>query len=154
MVMKQQGLSVTEVTCNSLISACERGGRWQAALFLCKGLDDFGLRVDSATYNAAILACGSSQMWLCILDLLQALKAGRVTIDSIAYVAAVDACENRYSHQSAVGLLDEMSQAVLAEVSPFGCKLAGGSDQKERCLLSLSLGVWPTDDNVYETLCS
>ena len=112
--MKQHGLSATEVTLNSIVSACEHDGKWQAALLLCKATTAAALRVDAKTHNAAILACAVSAKWLCVLDMLNDLSSAHYAIDSVAYASAIDACGMHF--QQSAALLSDVAQATAAEV--------------------------------------
>ena len=108
--LRQQGSSATEVTLNSVVSACQRGGQWQVALFLCKGLHKSSLRLDPATHNAALLVCAACGQWLSTIDLLQDLHSARYAIDSVAHAAATDTCETNLQQQDAAMLLDAMAE--------------------------------------------
>ena len=115
--LKQQGNAATEVTLNSVVSACQRGRQWQVALLLCKGLHASSLRLDPATHNAAILVCAACGQWLSTMDLLQDLHSVRYAIDSVARAAAIDTCETNLQHQNAAMLLDDMAEAAVAEIA-------------------------------------
>ena len=56
--MRQQGLQPNVITYNSVISACEKGGKAESALQLFYEMRQQGLQPNVIFYTAVISACG------------------------------------------------------------------------------------------------
>jgi pentatricopeptide repeat domain-containing protein 1 len=56
--MVWKGLERSVITYSSLISACEKAGRWEAALQLFDEMTRDGCTPNTVTYNSLITACG------------------------------------------------------------------------------------------------
>jgi pentatricopeptide repeat protein len=56
--MVWKGLERSVITYSSLISACEKAGRWEAALQLFDEMTRDGCTPNTVTFNSLITACG------------------------------------------------------------------------------------------------
>ena len=56
--MVQRGCERNVITYSSLISACEKAGRWQLALELLEEMHRDGCKPNVVTFNSLIAACG------------------------------------------------------------------------------------------------
>lgn len=57
------------ITYSSLISACEKAGRWETALQLFDEMQRDGCTPNTVTYNSLITACGQGEcFYICALD--------------------------------------------------------------------------------------
>ena len=56
------------MTLNAAISACNRGGAWEQALYLFSAAIQFKVQVDAITHSATISACGKSGRWALALQ--------------------------------------------------------------------------------------
>lgn len=90
------------------MSACEKGGQWEAALQLLRGDTDIIGR------NAVISACGQSGQWRMALQLLST----SISANGISFSAAISACEKAWQWQVACALLHDMSQIKLEPNAP------------------------------------
>ena len=61
--MVQRGCERNVITYSSLISACEKAGRWQLALELLEEMHRDGCKPNVVTFNSLIGACGQGA-WL------------------------------------------------------------------------------------------
>jgi pentatricopeptide repeat protein len=59
--MVWKGLERSVITYSSLISACEKAGRWEAALQLFDEMTRDGCTPNTVTYNSLITACGQGE---------------------------------------------------------------------------------------------
>ena len=55
--MVRRGCERNVITYSSLISACEKAGRWELALELFREMHTEGCRPNVVTYNSLIAAC-------------------------------------------------------------------------------------------------
>lgn len=62
--MVWKGLERSVITYSSLISACEKAGRWETALQLFDEMTRDGCSPNTVTYNSLITACGQgAPLW-------------------------------------------------------------------------------------------
>jgi pentatricopeptide repeat domain-containing protein 1 len=61
--MRNARISPTVISYNAAVSACEKGGQWQQALFLLQTMPKANLRIDVISYSAAISACEKGGQW-------------------------------------------------------------------------------------------
>ena len=57
-------VSVNVITYSSLISACEKAGRWELALDLFGEMHREGCKPNVVTYNSLIAACAQGMLYL------------------------------------------------------------------------------------------
>ncbi|CAE8695751.1 unnamed protein product, partial [Polarella glacialis] len=86
------------ISYNTALAACERAGRWEAALDVLQRQASQpqsrqSLAPDVVTCGSLVAACARGQRWAQALDLLQDLCEERVRADLRAFGAAVSACE-------------------------------------------------------------
>ena len=98
------------VTYNAAISACEKGGRWQFALWLWQIAGGMGLQADSITCNATISACQRAQRWQEVLNLCQDMATGGFT-QALALSCAIIVCNRRKPHHMQY-LVDSLQQLI------------------------------------------
>ena len=120
-----RSLEATNITFNSLITACGKATQWQAALEL---LGQMGSLTDVISYNAAVAAC--AQQWQMALQIFAEMlpespssaesetpklrrffaapKAKTVRPDLITYNAVVTACEKGNQWHLALSIIDQM----------------------------------------------
>lgn len=67
-----RGCERNVITYSSLISACEKAGRWETALQLFEEMNRDGCNPNTVTYNSLITACGQGG-WRADLSLLTAV---------------------------------------------------------------------------------
>ena len=60
--MRKQALQPNVITCNALISACEKGWMTERALQLFDAMQQQGLQPDVITYSALVSACKKGRM--------------------------------------------------------------------------------------------
>ena len=61
MVQIRRGCERNVITYSSLISACEKAGRWELALDLFSEMHREGCKPNVVTYNSLIAACAQGQ---------------------------------------------------------------------------------------------
>ena len=110
---------------STVMSACARAGKWEAALQLLTDLqlaqDDKsrdgaskdGIKVDKIAFSACITACEKGGRWKEALRILQMAKSAGVVLDTISYSAAISACEKCGQWEAAVDLLQQLKEAGL-----------------------------------------
>ena len=114
------------IALNALISACEKGAAWQAALDLTFVTLPSSLRANLITYNSALSACEKSGQWQQALAILAQLSDK----DAISYNACISACGGVSQWQPALLLMSEVQSQGLADVvtcaaSVDACSQAG-----------------------------
>jgi pentatricopeptide repeat domain-containing protein 1 len=128
--MVWKGLERSVITYSSLISACEKGGRWEAALQLFDEMTRDGCSPNTVTYNSLIAACGQGAFsWG------EALGAG----GSSSFLGSLRTLEashshaplspprpnqtqpNQTNHLSSPGGLWEKAQSVFDQMQSSGC---------------------------------
>ncbi|CAK9095700.1 unnamed protein product [Durusdinium trenchii] len=113
------------MTCSALISACEKGRRWQHALILLETMIEKGYLMDVLTFNAAISACEKSGQWCCALGLLDQMLESQLQANDISFNAIISACEKGSQWQRAISLLDMIPLAsAQADVISFTSALS------------------------------
>eukprot|EP00434_Breviolum_minutum_P010096 symbB.v1.2.008907.t1/scaffold560.1/size187392/2 len=92
------------------ISACEKSGEWQAAIFFLVHMSAVSVQQTAVTVAAAISACEKCVQWTMALAILATTTA---QLDVISYNAAIAACEKGSSWNSALALLTRLMPASL-----------------------------------------
>ncbi|CAE8631090.1 unnamed protein product, partial [Polarella glacialis] len=109
------GFVLRDVTFNTTISACEKGGQWQLALSLLDEMSKSKVWKDTVTYNASISACEKSGQWQLALALLDAMDCAKLMRNTITYSAGISACEKGGKWELAIGLLREMAENRISK---------------------------------------
>ena len=73
--MVRRGCERNVITYSSLISACEKAGRWELALQLFREMHAEGCRPNVVTYNSLIAACAQGERSPALLLLRPAVAA-------------------------------------------------------------------------------
>ena len=73
------------ISFNAAISACEKGGKWAAGLYLFDEMSYSLVELDTISFNAAISACEKGCKWEKALHLL--------LINTITFISAICACD-------------------------------------------------------------
>ncbi|CAE7030172.1 unnamed protein product [Symbiodinium natans] len=89
-------VALSTITCNSLITACERATQWSVCLEL---LGDLGAAASIVSFNAAISACARDQRSQRAWQLYQQLQAARLEPSMVTFNALIHA-------QSRASMLD------------------------------------------------
>lgn len=84
--MVWKGLERSVITYSSLISACEKAGRWETALQLFDEMLRDGCTPNTVTYNSLITACGQGERTARERGMGQAGRAGGQPVRSRASV--------------------------------------------------------------------
>eukprot|EP00415_Alexandrium_ostenfeldii_P005144 UN5144 len=71
--MIQSRVEPNVVTFSAVISACEKGGQWLAALTLLSSMIKLGIVPNVVSCNAAVSTCEKSGQWLVALALLSSM---------------------------------------------------------------------------------
>ena len=78
--MECKGVEPNTITYSALISACEKGRKWERALELLKEMECKGIVADTITYSALISACEKGGKWERALELQKQMeRKGRGT---------------------------------------------------------------------------
>ena len=65
------------ITWNAVITACQKGGQWQAALLVFSEMGETKLAPDAITFGAAIAACQTGGQWEIALQILSQMSRTR-----------------------------------------------------------------------------
>ncbi|CAJ1329150.1 unnamed protein product [Effrenium voratum] len=101
---------------NGVISACEKGGRWEVALDLLHTMHV----ADTVSFSSAMAACGRRGKWRLAVALLAQMAAARAEPNDVSFNSAVAACEEEGAWEAALGLLRELAARRLLDVVSFG----------------------------------
>ena len=82
-LMKQEGLSPTLMTYNSLLHALAKGGQWEKAEMLVKDIAKVSLKPDALTYNLLMSAFGEAEQWEKGLQLYETMQEAGVRGDLV-----------------------------------------------------------------------
>ena len=107
--MNSKGIILNNSTYNSVMTACEKSGRWEEALQMFEDMRRKGVERDTITYSTAISACAKGGRWEEALGLLSEMASQGIERDTITYNAAISACEKGGRWEEAVGLLQQMA---------------------------------------------
>ena len=101
----KSSVQVDLIVYNSVLSALEKSGQWQRALFLLQMLETVSWQSDEITYSCVMGACGRQGLWQATLKLLEAMRLKHVEADLHTYTAAISACSTGSQWAHALGLL-------------------------------------------------
>ncbi|CAE7559987.1 unnamed protein product [Symbiodinium natans] len=107
-------LQLSSVFCNSVITACGRGERWELALSILNQMPSLGAACTVVTYTAAMTACTAAGHWQRCLQLGESLTAAGIAKNVVVYGCLVDACESGRQWILALQLLREMPKQQVA----------------------------------------
>eukprot|EP00439_Symbiodinium_sp_Y106_P039169 s1418_g4.t2 len=103
--------------CSSLLSACGRAGRWQAALQAFTGMYYWGPRPDVAACGALLDSFARAGLWEQALHLLNRMGLSRSLPlpepDMAAYTAVMSACAVAFKWEHAVACLQDMHHRLV-----------------------------------------
>eukprot|EP00953_Heterococcus_sp_UTEX-ZZ885_P001475 1321-Heterococcus_DN1.PRE.2 len=108
--MKAVGLQPNEISYNSAINACSKGGQHVLAIKLLSDMKAEGLKPNEIGYTAVIDACKNTGNWQLVPDLLQQMIADGLMPGTVTYTAAVDALQAGEQYDTA----DVMYAEVLS----------------------------------------
>ena len=106
--MPEEKVVPDDVVYNAIISACEKGGRWQRALALFQTMPEQRLVPDVVGYGAIISACEKGGQWQRALALFQTMPEERVVPNVVIYGAIISAFEKGGEWQRALALFQTM----------------------------------------------
>ena len=120
---RQPALSRIRLVFNASISACEKGGEWQMALYLLSQMPEAGVVPDQISFHAGISACEKGGEWQMALQLLSQMPAASVVPDQLSFNAGICACKKGGEWQMALHLLSHMPAAGVepSEISFSAC---------------------------------
>eukprot|EP00434_Breviolum_minutum_P026257 symbB.v1.2.023208.t1/scaffold2101.1/size89465/9 len=116
---------------NSVISACEKGGVWELAMWILYAMSKWQAVPDTISYSSAISACAKRGFWENALQLLFEMTTQRIPVNDISFNAVIGACKEDGRWAEAVSLLFLMEEGSYPpDVVSFGsaisaCDVAG-----------------------------
>ncbi|CAE8593059.1 unnamed protein product, partial [Polarella glacialis] len=135
--VRLNGLEISAITCNAMLSACRGGKQWT------KALDQLRMRLsvedlpapDVISYSAAAAACGSSGRWDQATALLFAMTQQAVLPNVITFSTVVTACGKGLQWQVALEILwYAWRYAKGAEDQPNVVTVSAAVSACEKCL--------------------
>ncbi|CAJ1404516.1 unnamed protein product [Effrenium voratum] len=119
---------------NSAISACEKGHKWQWALYFLAQMKEATV----VSFSAALSACARSARWEQALSLLHVMPSARVVANSVSFNAAITAAEKAQRWDLALQLLAQMARLEAApSVVSFNAALSACGRSQWRMALHL-----------------
>ncbi|CAK9101589.1 unnamed protein product [Durusdinium trenchii] len=115
------------ISCNSVISSCEKAGEWQQALHFLEYMDTVAVEPSIISYNAAISACEKANHWRQALELFTlASTQTRLAGDVVGVNAALSACAKAAAQTQALSLFRAMPQMkLLPDVISYSTVITG-----------------------------
>ncbi|CAK9077640.1 unnamed protein product [Durusdinium trenchii] len=109
------------VFCASVLSACEKGPRWEIGIELLDWMrSSLDLPLNLFCFGAAISACRKGSNWQGAWALLEDIWSSALQPDLVAFNATISSCEKAQRWEFAIELLEMMSlQQVPPDVVSF-----------------------------------
>ncbi|CAK0836202.1 unnamed protein product [Prorocentrum cordatum] len=104
----QSDVGGLRVTYNALISACERGARWQSGLSFLRELLETSVEANVRSYNAM---CGTCVPWQHALVLLGEMSQARID-PGAGLSAGINSCEKGGNKHHTLSLFNELVQSA------------------------------------------
>eukprot|EP00439_Symbiodinium_sp_Y106_P029547 s457_g3.t1 len=130
---RREHRSVSRISFNSAISACESSSQWDAALGICESMER---SIDGVTVSACISACEKGQRWVRAVDLARHLPQilivpkptrGDLQCRAMALAACISACEKglewQRSLQTAFDLRPFLDSQKTSKTLPYNAAL-------------------------------
>eukprot|EP00415_Alexandrium_ostenfeldii_P004959 UN4959 len=83
------------ISCSAAMSACEKGGQWQAALAVLRTMPHLRINPNVISCNAAVSACAKGDRWQMALHLFRSMVGVGLSPDAVTYSAVLDAVFDR-----------------------------------------------------------
>ncbi|CAJ1442571.1 unnamed protein product [Effrenium voratum] len=112
--LRAAAVQLSAVFCNAAVSACEKGGRWQAALRLATGT-----KADAATWGAVLLAMERGSLWQEALHCLLDLKRLNIRVNDMHFAAAITAVRTSAHGWHLSSCLLERARCASIRVNDF-----------------------------------
>lgn len=144
---------ISDVCCNSFISACETGslGRlghlhgWQLAISVLYSLPSLQAAADCISFNSAISVCADSQEWQVAMQHFQSMTDVRLDQDAFSFNSLTKSLEKTGNWELALILLvimtnekrlvpDEYSYNAAINACKFAVRLAAQFTGPKRCV--------------------
>ncbi|CAE7625069.1 unnamed protein product [Symbiodinium sp. CCMP2592] len=109
--MTRESIQKSTTTCNSVLTALERAGCWEQALWFFREMPRLSLVPDLISYNATMTSFENESRWEEVLSLLVEAKSRRMG-DSISYNCCIAACQKGSNWLSTLSLLEEMKGSL------------------------------------------
>ena len=108
------------ITYSALISACEKGGKWERALELAREMERKGIVADTITYNALITACDDAvQLQICSCLYIKAPSS--VTCEDMPVFLSHKMCISVDLHSACCSVSRTLLRVCLSEMQR-GCR--------------------------------
>lgn len=108
-----QDVSVTTVTANAVMGACERSDQWHQILPMFQRLRHWRLRATVVTYGSLLSGYETNSQWQEALSFLREFQEFPYQATAIPFNAVISACGKCTMWQHALELFQEMTRQVL-----------------------------------------
>ena len=150
--MAQEALEANTISCNAVLSGCERSACWQQALLNLWGIEGpshisfntalssccrsnwekafevfgamKGFSPDVFTCSALVRACEMGQRWQGALSSLSLCTNALATPNAVVYGAAISACSSCSEWRHALLLFSRMCEAMLPNVISYSAAIS------------------------------
>ena len=126
------------ISYGTAVSACEKEGRWEEAVYLLSRLPEVRIAGDLSFYNAVISASEKGSRWQMALRLLPMISVLRLEADVVSYSSAISACQKCEEWRVALLLLSEMKM-IHVKVDTIACNAAISASRSSSWLEALGL---------------
>ena len=113
-MIRAEPVTLNEVFCGAMITACSLGNAWEAALHFLFAMPGLGLQRNEVTYNAAIGAVEGTPHWQLATLLLEQM-AREMVPSTISYQAVMSGCSKAQAWQVAVHVFSRLDPAHLSD---------------------------------------
>ncbi|CAK9036478.1 Uncharacterized aminotransferase YodT [Durusdinium trenchii] len=97
------------------ISACRKGSNWQGAWALLEDIWSSALQPDLVAFNATISSCEKAQRWEFAIELLEMMSLQQVPPDVVSFNATASACEKRAQWSWALWVFSQLKRTIPVE---------------------------------------
>ena len=127
----------TVIPYTRLLSALDKGGQWQRALFLLEGLQQAQLQLDTILYNVLISACSKGARWETSLHLLEGLQKERLEADVITHNAVMSSCERASLWTAALAMFEQLTDTMRPTLASYSTAISALAGEWQHALLLL-----------------
>ena len=117
MVPVRAGIKPNVITFTTLISCCQRAGRWKRAMQFFTEMEEAGVRPDLKAYNSIISACSRGARWEDAWDICSTMRRSGMPPNTRTYNALISACERAREPERALEAYHRMTRESGAHLT-------------------------------------
>lgn len=102
------GVKPNVITYTTLISCCQRAGRWRQAMAAFRDMEEAGVQPDVKAYNSVMSACAKGGRWENAWEVLAGMRRVGMRPSARSYNALLSACDRARQPQRALEVYRRM----------------------------------------------